>query len=114
IALITALLQPEDMLPAVILIDEPELGLHPAAVGIIGNLIKATSAKRQVIVATQSPRLLAHFSAEDVVVVERNENESGIGESKFQRLSNERLGEWLKDYDLGSLFEMNVTGGGPQ
>jgi predicted ATPase len=114
IALITALLQPEEMLPAVILIDEPELGLHPSAVGIVGNLIKATSAKRQVIIATQSPRLLSQFSPEDVVVVERNEDESGLGESTFQRLSSEGLGEWLGDYDLGSLYEMNVTGGGPQ
>jgi predicted ATPase len=114
IALITALLQPEEMLPSVILIDEPELGLHPTAVGIVGNLIKATSAKRQVIVATQSPRLLAQFSPDDVVVVERSENESGFGESNFQRLSNDGLGEWLQDYDLGSLYEMNVTGGAPQ
>jgi len=114
IALITALLQPEDMLPAVILIDEPELGLHPQAVGIIGSLIKATSAKRQVIVATQSPRLLAQFSPEDVVVVERSERENGMGESKLQRLSEDELGEWLKDYDLGDLYEMNVTGGAPQ
>jgi predicted ATPase len=114
IALITALLQPEDMLPAVILIDEPELGLHPNAVGIVASLIKSTSAKRQVIIATQSPRLLSQFSPEDVVVVERNEDESGLGESTFQRLSSEGLGEWLRDYDLGSLYEMNVTGGGPQ
>jgi predicted ATPase len=114
IALITALLQPEEMLPAVILIDEPELGLHPSALGIIGDLIKAISTKRQVIVATQSPRLLAQFSPEDVVVVQRHEDVSGVGESKFDRLSSNELKEWLTEYDLGSLFEMNVTGGGPQ
>jgi len=114
IALITALMQPDDLLPSVIFIDEPELGLHPSAVGLIGSLIKAVSAKRQVVVATQSPRLLAEFSPEDVVVVERHEDEKGYGESKFKRLTREELGAWLDDYDLGALYEMNVTGGGPQ
>jgi predicted ATPase len=114
IALITALLQPEDLLPTVIFIDEPELGLHPAAIGIIAKLLKAVSAKRQVVVATQSPRLLADCAPEDVVVVEREEDDKGYGESTFKRLSAEELGDWLKDYDLGALFEMNVTGGGPR
>lgn len=114
IALITALLQPEEFLPAVIFIDEPELGLHPSAVGLIGKLIKATSAKRQIVVATQSPRLLSEFEPEDVVVVERQEYAPGLGNSKFTRLSKEELGAWLTDYDLGALYEMNVTGGGPE
>lgn len=114
IALITALLQPEELLPTVIVIDEPELGLHPSAVGLVATLIKAASAKRQVIVATQSPRLLSEFAPEDVIVVERKEDEKGYGESNFQRLSASELGDWVKDYDLGALYEMNVTGGGPQ
>jgi predicted ATPase len=114
IALITALLQPEDLLPTVIFIDEPELGLHPSAIGIVGKLIKAASAKRQVVVATQSPRLLSECAPEDVVVVEREEDETGHGESRFRRLDKDDLGEWLKDYDLGALYEMNVTGGGPR
>jgi len=114
IALISALLQPEELLPTVIFIDEPELGLHPSAIGIIGKLIKAVSAKRQVVVATQSPRLLSECEPEDVVVVEREEDDKGYGESRFRRLAKEDLGEWLKDYDLGVLYEMNVTGGGPR
>ena len=114
IALITALLQPEELLPTVIFIDEPELGLHPAAIGIVAKLLKAVSAKRQVVVATQSPRLLAECAPEDVVVVEREEDGKGHGESTFRRLDAQALGEWLKDYDLGVLYEMNVTGGGPQ
>jgi predicted ATPase len=114
IALITALLQPEELLPSLVIIDEPELGLHPGAVSLIGGLIKAVSSKRQVLVATQSPRLLAEFAPEDIVVVEREEDIAGFGESQFQRLSTEALGAWLDDYDLGRLYEMNVTGGGPQ
>lgn len=114
IALITALMQPDDLLPTVVVIDEPELGLHPSAIGLIGSLIKAASTKRQVIVATQSPRLLAEFAPEDVVVVEREEDERGYGHSSFRRLSAQDLGDWMKDFDLGTLYEMNVTGGGPE
>jgi predicted ATPase len=113
IAIITALLQPEEMLPTVILIDEPELGLHPGAIAVVASLIKTAAAKRQVIISTQSSRLMAEFAPENVVVVERHEDDRGFGESSFERLSREELGAWLDQYDLGALFEMNVTGGGP-
>lgn len=114
IAIITALMQPEEMLPTVVFIDEPELGLHPGAISVVASLIKAVAAKRQIVISTQSPRLMAEFAPEDVVVVERHEDEKGFGESRFERLSRKDLGAWLDDYDLGTLFEMNVTGGGPQ
>jgi predicted ATPase len=114
IALITVLLQPEEMMPGLIIIDEPELGLHPSAVGLIGSLIKAASLRRQVVVATQSPRLISEFEPEDLVVVEREEDAKGDGQSIFKRLSREKLGDWLNDYSLGTLYEMQVTGGGPQ
>ena len=96
------------------MIDEPELGLHPSAVGLVGSLIKAASLKRQVIVATQSPRLISEFDPEDIVVVEREEDAKGDGQSLFHRLSREDLGDWLDEYSLGTLYEMQVTGGGPQ
>lgn len=114
IALITALMQPEALLPALIAIDEPELGLHPSAIATVAQLIRAASKKRQVIVATQSSRLIAGFAPEEVVVVEREEDERGHGASTFKRLSDEALGAWRDDYDLGQLYDMNVTGGGPQ
>jgi predicted ATPase len=114
IALITALMQPEELLPALIAIDEPELGLHPSAIATVAQLIRAVSRKRQVIVATQSSRLIAGFAPEEVVVVERDEDERGHGASTFKRLSDEALGAWREDYDLGQLYDMNVTGGGPQ
>lgn len=114
IALITALLQPEEWLPSVIFIDEPELGLHPAAIGIIASLVQEVSSKRQVVIATQSPRFLSHFSPDEVVVVQRAEDPTGYGESTYQRLSMDGLSAWLEDYDLGELFEKNVMGGWPQ
>lgn len=113
IALVTALMQPETTMPNVMLVDEPELGLHPQAISLVSGLLRAASLKRQVIVATQSPRLLTDLCPEDIVVVERREGNGQLGESTFNRLSSEELGGWLDDYDLGTLYEMNVTGGGP-
>jgi len=106
-------MQPEELLPALITIDEPELGLHPSAVATVAQLIQAVSKKRQIIVATQSSRLIAAFAPEDIVVVERETDESGRGSTTFERLSKEALGTWLDDYDLGQLYDMNIMGGGP-
>jgi len=114
IALITALLQPDDTMPSVMLFDEPELGLHPAAIGLIASLLKSAAAKRQIIVATQSPILIREYAPEDVIVVERSENLKGRGESSFRRLERESLASWLGEFDLGELYEKNVTGGYPQ
>ena len=113
IALITALLQPDETMPSIMIFDEPELGLHPAAITLVASLLKAASEKRQVIVATQSPILIRDYDPEDVIVVERTEDELGRGESTFKRLEKDSLAAWLEDYDLGELYEKNVTGGGP-
>ena len=114
LALVTALLQPEETMPGILLLDEPELGLHPSGIALIASLIKSVSTKRQVIVATQSPRFLAEFRPEQVVVVERREDAHGFGESTFTRLDPHELKGWLEDYDLGALYEMQVTGGSPR
>lgn len=106
ICLTTALLQPN--LPATIVIDEPELGLHPYALGILAGLIKKASAKTQVIVSTQSVSLLDHFQPEDVIVVDRKD-----GASTFERLNPDELSEWLEDYTLGDLWQRNYLSGGP-
>lgn len=108
VALVTLLLQPEEQLPDVVVLDEPELGLHPYAITVIGGLIRAASTKVQVIAATQSTSLVDQFDPEHVVVVERNERES-----TFQRLDPERLQDWLEDYSLSELWEKNVIGGRP-
>jgi predicted ATPase len=107
ICLATLLLQPTQHQPATIIIDEPELGLHPYAITIFAELVKKAATKKQIIIATQSVELLDHFEAEDVVVVDRSENGS-----EFKRLDTERLAAWLEDdYTLGELWNKNIFGG---
>lgn len=106
ICLTTALLQPS--LPSTIIIDEPELGLHPYAIEIIAELMHSTSKRTQLIVSTQSPALVDYFGPEDIVVVNRKN-----GESTFQRLDKDELALWLEDYSLGELWRKNVIAGGP-
>lgn len=108
--LLTALLhQPPAMLPPVIAIDEPELGLHPAALSLAAALVRVAGHHCQVIIATQSAALLDHFTAEDTVVVRRPELSRG---STLERLSPAALADWLAEYSLGELWEKNVLGGG--
>lgn len=106
ICLTTALLQPRP--PATIVIDEPELGLHPYAINLLSDLIHSASEQTQVIVSTQSPTLLDHFSPNDVIVVNRCD-----GRSTFQRLEPNKLAEWLQEYSVGELWQKNVVQGGP-
>lgn len=114
IALITALLQPDETMPSVMLFDEPELGLHPQGIRIVAELLKAVAEKRQVIVATQSPLLIRNYDPADIAVVEREEDAEGRGSTVIKRLDPVALEGWLEEYDLGQLYEKNVTGGGPQ
>ena len=108
IALATLLLQPDSLRPSVILLDEPELGLHPYAVTMLAAMVKKAAVYGQVIMATQSPTLLDHFEPEDVIVANR-----ANGEAKFEQLDPERLEVWLEDYSLGQLWETNEFGGRP-
>lgn len=106
IALATLFLQPE--LPQTIIIDEPELGLHPTAIALLAGLIKSAANKEcQIILATQSTDLLSHFDPEDVITVDQKE-----GESIFQRLSSRELESWLKDYTLDDLWKRNIISTG--
>jgi len=107
VCLITLLLQPN--LPDTIIIDEPELGLHPAAIELLTSLIKSvTTNNKQIICSTQSVTFLNHFEPEDIIVVHRNN-----GESLFTRLDKSTLTEWLNEYAIGELWEKNVLGGRP-
>ena len=108
IALITLLLQPEQDLPDVLILDEPELGLHPSAINVIGGLLAAAAMKIQIITATQSVPLVDCFNPEDIVVVERSDRAS-----TFKRLDPATLKEWLEEYSLSELWEKNVIGGRP-
>lgn len=113
ICMATALLQPSP--PPTMLFDEPELGLHPYALTLLGNLFQQASVQygtvfsRQVIVSTQSAQLLNEFQPEDIIVVERTQ-----GESVFRRLDAAQLSGWLEDYTLGELWQKNVLGGRPR
>jgi predicted ATPase len=106
ICLATALLQPDP--PAAIVIDEPELGLHPYAISILGTLIQSAAEKTQVIVTTQSPGLLDQFEPQDIGVVRREH-----GHSVFERLDSDALKEWLDEYSVAELWEKNVLRAGP-
>jgi predicted ATPase len=108
-ALVALLLQPKEELPAVIILDEPELGLHPRAISILAGLLQGVSSHSQVIVATQSPVLLDHFEPEQVIVAEREG-----AESVFRRLDAERLSSWLEEYTMSELWDKNVLGGRPR
>ena len=106
IALATLLLQPEA--PQVIIIDEPELGLHPFAINKLAGLIKKASANTQIIISTQSVNLVDNFEPEDIITVDRED-----GQSVFHRQSSETLKDWLTDYSISDLWNKNVIGGRP-
>jgi len=106
LALVTLLMQPNR--PPLICIDEPELGLHPEAIMIIGDLIKIASENTQIIVSTQSEKLIDCFEPEDIVVVDKGEDGT-----KFNRLDYEKYKVWLDDYSISETWETNVIGGRP-
>jgi predicted ATPase len=88
-----------------ILIDEPELGLHPYAITLLASLIKSASTKTQIILSTQSPQLLDHFKPEDILVANLVQ-----GGTQLTRLESSKLDIWLQDYSLGQLWEKNEFG----
>ncbi|HEX6042432.1 MAG TPA: AAA family ATPase [Longimicrobium sp.] len=108
-ALVALLMQPGEQMPSIIILDEPELGLHPRAISVLAGLLQTASMHSQVIVATQSPVLLDHFEPEQVIVAEREG-----AESVFRRLDRFTLEAWLEEYTLSDLWDKNVLGGRPR
>jgi len=108
IALATLLLQPPEKLPPIIVIDEPELGLHPSALSVLTGMVKIASQSSQIIMATQSPRLLDEFEYDQIIIAEHKGEES-----QFKHLDYEALKVWFEDYCLSELWEKNVLGGKP-
>ena len=109
-ALTTLLLQPPNTMPSVIILDEPELGLHPSAISLLAGMVKTASQNSQIILATQSTRLIDEFETKDVVIVERDSKERC---SIFNKLDEEKLSDWLERYCMSELWEKNVIGGRP-
>jgi predicted ATPase len=108
ICLATVLMQPKELQPELILIDEPELGLHPVAIRLLASMLRSASTEKQVIVSTQSPDLLNEFDPDDVIVAERHDSSTF-----FLRLDAVSLEEWLQEYSLGELWKKNLFGGRP-
>ena len=108
-ALVTLLNLPSEMLPDVLLLDEPELGLHPAAASLIGDMIKALADRRQVIVATQSPLLVDAFGLDEILVLEPRDD----GRTTIRRCDEKDYRDWLKEYTAGELWQKNLLGGHP-
>jgi predicted ATPase len=106
ICLAVLLLQPD--LPPLILLDEPELGLHPAAITVLANMLSSAATHTQVIVATQSVTLVNQFTPEDVWTVDRED-----GQSVFRQLNSADRTDWLENYALGELWEKNLLGARP-
>lgn len=108
ICLATLLLQPVSLLPDTILIDEPELGLHPYAITVLVDIFKQVAEDKQLIVSTQSVELVNELSPQDVVVVDQEE-----GASTFRRYTEEELSGWLQEYSMGEIWKRNILGGRP-
>lgn len=104
ICLVTLLLQPK--LPTTILLDEPELGIHPSALVLLASIFKVVSAKTQLIISTQSVTLLNEFNSEDIIVVDRIDNCS-----IFKRLDKDDFSDWLDEYKIGEIWQKNLING---
>ena len=102
-------LQPEELMPKTIILDEPELGLHPAALEVLAELVKSAAKKKQVICSTQSVTFANQFEAKDFIIVDRVE-----GASEFKRVNEEELKSWLEDYAMGDIWTKNLIGGRPE
>lgn len=108
ICLSTLLLQPFKLMPDTILIDEPELGLHPYAINVLSDLISRASEKKQLIISSQSVELINNFEPQHIIAVDR-ENDCSI----LRRLDSDKLSDWLEDYTLGELWKRNILGARP-
>jgi predicted ATPase len=106
ICLATLLMQPQ--LPGLVVLDEPELGLHPYAIVLLADMLRQAASRSQVLIATQSVTLMNQFTVDDIIVVEQHE-----GSSVFIRPDRDVLQNWLEEYSLGELWEKNLIGGQP-
>lgn len=113
LCLATLLMQPPERLPSLILLDEPELGLHPGAIHLLAALIAEASEHAQLVIATQSPELVSLMKPEELLIVDRVRDGDGPAYSVFNRVDAENAARWLEEYSLGELWQKNVLGGNP-
>jgi predicted ATPase len=97
----------QPVLPKIIILDEPELGLHPVAISNLADMIISVREECQVIMATQSIELLNNFEPEDILTVDNVD-----GESNFTRLNSDSLSNWINDYSVGTLWKKNIINNG--
>lgn len=110
IALATLLLQPAKTMPSVVIIDEPELGLHPFAIAQLTEMIKDASIHAQIIIASQSKDLVDYFDIDNVSVVEMDEKNSC---TTVKKLVHKEFDAWLEHYSVSELWDKNIIGGRP-
>ena len=109
ICMATLFLQPKLLRPKTIILDEPELGLHPAALDELAEIVKIISKDNQVICSTQSVTFANKFAPDDFIVVDQSD-----GKSEFKRVSTEELSVWLEDFSMGDIWSKNLIGGRPE
>lgn len=109
ICMATLFLQPKILRSESIVLDEPELGLHPAALDVLAELVKSTAKQNQVICSTQSVTFANQFDAQDFIVVDQVD-----GSSTFKRVDEESLSDWLEEYSMGEIWTKNLIGGRPE
>lgn len=95
--LLTLLNLPDEMLPDILFLDEPELGLHPHAISLLAQMIQRVAATRQVFLATQSPLLVDCFELENIIVADLVNNAT-----RLRSLSTPEYQAWLADDYLPS------------
>ena len=116
-ALATILNQPVDYMPKILILDEPELGLHPKALAVLAAMLDLATQHSRIILTTQSGDFLDQFEADDIIVVERlqthEQDKGSLFASSMKRKNTEALAEWLEEYSLSELWHKNILGGKP-
>lgn len=102
----TLLLSPE--LPGRLLLDEPEISLHPELLKLLAALLQDASARSAIVVATHSPDLIRWLEPEEVLVADKED-----GATRFTWADQMNLDEWLDEYTLRDLWLMGNLGGRP-
>lgn len=102
--LMTLLNLPSDMLPDVLFLDEPELGLHPYAITLVSEMLRQVSQTQQVFVATQSPYLVDCFDLENIIVARLKD-----GATELKTFDKAAYQQWLDDeYQISDLWLQNI------